>query len=133
MTPRGRHLCLPLAAGLTVASLLVRAGGLAGATTVTSAAQTGREVYRQYCGQCHALKVALAAGFGQGGRLGTYGGPSFNQLRVPYAMSIQAVTEPTGGHERVTKKIDQRQLVTVARYIATVTRDHPVPAFPTDG
>jgi mono/diheme cytochrome c family protein len=133
MTTRARPLCLPLAASVTVASLLIHSGGVAGARTVTPAVQTGREIYRQYCGQCHALKVALAAGFGQGGRLGTYGGPSFNQLRVPYAMSIQAVTEPTGGHERVKKKINQLQLVTVARWVATVTRNHPVPAFPTDG
>jgi hypothetical protein len=109
-------------------SIVLWADARAGASTAPAASGSG--IYRLYCGHCHALKAALAAGFGQGN---TDGGPSFNQLRVSYAMSIQAVTEPTGGHEKIMKKIAPRQLVLVARYIAAVTKTHPIPAFPTDG
>jgi mono/diheme cytochrome c family protein len=89
----------------------------------------GKALYRQYCGKCHALSVALAAGFGS--KANPLGGPSFNSLRVPYSYSIQAVSEPTGGHERL--KLTPKQLITVAKYIAAVTAHHPIPASPTDG
>lgn len=102
-----------------------------GSSTVP--ASLGRQLYRQYCGKCHALAVALSAGFGSQNGLGTNGGPSFNNLRVPVAMSIVAVTEPTGGHELVSRKIKAKQLAEVATYIATATRDHPILATSTDG
>jgi mono/diheme cytochrome c family protein len=96
---------------------------------------TGRQLYRKFCGQCHALNAANAAGFGSNNSngLGELGGPSFNELRVPYSFSVTAVVEPTGGHEVVKKKITAKQLRAVAEYIAKVTRKHPVPAFPTSG
>ena len=96
---------------------------------------TGRQLYRKFCGQCHALSAANAAGFGSNNSngLGELGGPSFNALRVPYSFSVTAVVEPTGGHEVVKKKITAKQLRAVATYIAKVTRNHPVPAFPTSG
>jgi mono/diheme cytochrome c family protein len=96
---------------------------------------TGRKLYRQFCGKCHALDAALSAGFGSSSKFGfgEYGGPSFNALRVPYAFSVSAVATPTGGHEKVRTKIGARQLKQVAAFIAQVTRDHPVPAKPTDG
>jgi len=95
----------------------------------------GRQLYRKFCGQCHALAPAHAAGFGSAkkGGLGDLGGPSFNQLNVPYKFSISAVTEPSGGHELVKKRITTRELHQVAQYIAKTTSHHPVPAFPTDG
>ena len=95
----------------------------------------GRQLYRKFCGQCHALSAANAAGFGSNtkGGFGDLGGPSFNELRVPYAFSVTAVVEPTGGHEVLKKKITAKQLHAVAAYIARVTRNHPVPAFPTSG
>jgi mono/diheme cytochrome c family protein len=96
---------------------------------------TGRQLYRKFCGQCHALSAANAAGFGSNNSngLGDLGGPSFNELRVPYSFSVTAVVEPTGGHEVVKKRITTKQLRAVATYIAKVTRNHPVPAFPTSG
>ncbi len=96
---------------------------------------TGRKLYRQFCGKCHALDAALSAGVGSSNKfgLGEYGGPSFNTLRVPYAFNVSAVTIPTGGHEKVKAKITTKQLHTVAAFIAWVTRHHPVPAKPTDG
>ena len=106
----------------------------------SSAAKTddlvvGRQLYRKFCGQCHALSAANAAGFGSNskGGFGSLGGPSFNELRVPYGFSVDAVVQPTGGHEVVKKKITAKQLHAVAAYIARVTRNHPVPAFPTSG
>jgi mono/diheme cytochrome c family protein len=96
---------------------------------------TGRSLYRQFCGKCHALDQALSAGFGSSNKFGfgEYGGPSFNVLRVPYAFSVTAVTLPTGGHEKVKAKITSKQLHRVAAFIAQVTRTNPVLAKPTDG
>ena len=94
----------------------------------------GRQLYRHFCGQCHALAKALSAGFGNNTKgVGGNGGPSFNQLRVPCTFSIQAVTEPTGGHELVRTKITSNELGKVATFIATETRGNPIPALPTDG
>jgi len=104
------------------------------ASTATGVLATGRQLYRQFCGKCHALSAALAAGFGESTNgFGTLGGPSFNELDVPYHYSITAVTLPTGGHEVVRKKITAPQLIRVATYIARVTKGNPIPALPTDG
>jgi mono/diheme cytochrome c family protein len=128
------------------ASIVVALSAAAGATRSHAAASstaaapstalvTGRKLYRQFCGKCHALDEALSAGFGSNGKfgLGEYGGPSFNELRVPYSFSVSAVTLPTGGHEKVRTKISSKQLHQVAAFIADVTRKNPVPAKPTDG
>jgi len=94
----------------------------------------GKSLYRRYCGQCHALSAALAAGFGNnGGGLGRDGGPSFNDLRVPFSYTIAAMTEPTGGHEIVSKRMKPSDLRAVATYLARVTIRNPLPALPTDG
>ena len=47
--------------------------------------------------------------------------------------AFTAVTEPTGGHELVRKKISYKELSTVAAYIAKATSHNPLPALPTDG
>ena len=52
---------------------------------------------------------------------------------MPSPYSIAAVTEPTGGHELLAKKITMAQLIKVSKYVATVTSGHPLPALPTDG
>jgi mono/diheme cytochrome c family protein len=117
------------------ASIVAWFPGVGSSAAKTDDLATGRQLYRKFCGQCHALNVANAAGFGSNnkGGLGSLGGPSFNELRVPYDFSVTAVVEPTGGHEVVKKKITAKQLRAVAAYIARVTRNHPVPAFPTSG
>jgi mono/diheme cytochrome c family protein len=123
-----------LLAASVVGSTHALAKAASGTPTATSLA-TGRALYRQFCGKCHALNAALAAGFGSGKKdgLGTYGGPSFNELRVPYASNVTAVTLPTGGHERLRTKISHQQLHNVSLWIARVTRNHPIPALSTDG
>ena len=94
----------------------------------------GKALYRTYCGKCHALTAALAAGFGSsGGGLGEEGGPSFDELRIPVSYTITAITEPTGGHERVRTRLSSRQLAAVASWLARTTSRHPLPALPTDG
>jgi mono/diheme cytochrome c family protein len=94
----------------------------------------GRDLYRKFCGQCHAFKAARAVGFGSNkSGLGKLGGPSFDELRIPYAISVRHVTQPTGGHEGVRTKITLKQLHVVATFIATRTRHNPIPALPTDG
>lgn len=121
------------------ATLVASTRSLAHATPSATVAQadllTGRQLYRKFCGPCHALTEALAAGFGSDNKngFGKLGGPSFNELRVPYAFSVQAVTEPTGGHEILRHKITSKELHVVARWLAKATRTNPVPAYPTDG
>jgi mono/diheme cytochrome c family protein len=129
-------LCAILASVLAVSAVAVTRS-LAAATLVpspaTSSVAVGKQLYREFCGQCHALTAALSAGFGNKSGLGANGGPSFNNLRVPDALSIDAVAEPTGGHELLKTKIDWKQLTEVATYIARVTRSNPIPATLTDG
>lgn len=117
-------------------SIIASTGALAASTPapVPVKPATAVQLYRQYCGQCHALAAALSAGFGSGkNNLGANGGPSFNNLRVPYATSVMAVAEPTGGHEVVKTRISWKQLTEVATYIAKTTAKNPIPALPTDG
>jgi mono/diheme cytochrome c family protein len=129
-------LCL-LVLPLIAVSLVISARSLAtaspSAATATGETAAGKQLYREFCGQCHALAQALAAGFGSDKGLGTNGGPSFNDLRVPFALSIVAVTEPTGGHEALSSKISFKQLNEVASYLARVTSHNPIPATSTDG
>ena len=120
---------------LAAATTRSHASARSSAAAPSTALLTGRKLYRQFCGKCHALDAALSAGFGSNSKLGfgEYGGPSFNELRVPYSFSVSAVTIPTGGHEKVRTKISSKQLHQVAAFIAQVTRKNPVPAKPTDG
>src|SRR5205085_2756071 len=95
--------------------------------------ETGKRLYRKYCGQCHALTVALAAGFGSNNGLGTDGGPSFDTLRVPFNLSVLAVTQPFIGHERLVHKMTWTEVKEVSRFVETVTKRHSVLARPIDG
>ncbi len=95
--------------------------------------ELGKQLYRKYCGQCHALTEALAVGSGSYHGLGTDGGPSFTNLDVPFALSIDAVTEQFGGHELVVKKIDWKQLKQVSSFVAIATKTHPYLARISDG
>jgi mono/diheme cytochrome c family protein len=103
------------------------------ALPATNELTVGKQLYREFCGECHALALALSAGFGNAHGLGPNGGPSFNNLRVPYALSVDAVAEPTGGHEILRTKITMKELTEVATYIARVTHDNPILATETDG
>ena len=110
-----------------------------GATSTKADAQApsqlaiGKQLYRKYCGQCHALAQALAAGFGSDKGLGTDGGPNFNNLKVPFNLSIVAVTEQFGGHELVVKRMTWDQLNQVAAFTATATKFNPYLARISDG
>jgi mono/diheme cytochrome c family protein len=137
MTPRQLScvvVALALAFSAVAASRSVASASPSAAPATVDLA-TGRTLYRQFCGKCHALDVALSAGFGSSTKFGfgEYGGPSFNTLRVPYAFSVNSVAQPTGGHEKVKTKMTAKQLHTVAAWIAQVTRRHPILAKPTDG
>ncbi len=135
-----RLIATPLCAGVVAAAVgsgavaLTHAGAVtaSGATPSTLTATT--KLYREYCGQCHALSQALSAGFGSNSNgLGSNGGPSFNDLRVPYELSIAAIAEPTGGHETVKRRVSWKQLTEIAAYVAKVTAHNPILATPTDG
>lgn len=137
VTPR-LTVCLMLS---TLLAVSVAASALAfatspGATTTraTTAPATGRQLYRKFCGQCHSFAAARSVGFGSNKNgLGKLGGPSFNELRIPYAVSVRHVTQPTGGHEALRTRITAKQLHTVAAFIAKETAGNPIPALPTDG
>src|SRR5689334_12745890 len=83
LSPRLR-LVVFLATGVAV---LASAAGVwaANRTTGSSGVQgnvvAGKKAYRTYCGQCHALAEALAAGFGAENKFGQDGGPAFNELK----------------------------------------------------
>jgi mono/diheme cytochrome c family protein len=106
---------------------------VAAGTGAPTQLEVGKQLYRKYCGQCHALIAALAAGFGSDKGLGTDGGPSFNNLRVPYNLSIVAVTEQFGGHELVVKKMTWEQLGQVAKFVQIATAKNPYLARISDG
>jgi len=127
---------IPLVVGLAAVPATY---SLAATRSTASASQSpsqnviGKQLYRQFCGQCHALAQALSAGFGSDNGLGQYGGPSFNNLRVSYDLTIVAVTEQFGGHEEVVKRMTWQQLDEVASYLAAATKENPYPARRLDG
>src|SRR4051812_29179031 len=112
MVFRGLTVRLRLAALCSIAAVMTAVlvgvavgAGPSGRAAVPNKLELGKQLYRKYCGQCHALQAALAAGFGSDKGLGQDGGPSFNDLKVPYNLSIVAVTEQFGGHELVVKRM----------------------------
>jgi mono/diheme cytochrome c family protein len=130
-----RLVAASLAVGVVAAAcavLAVAAVGTAPTTGVPLGLKGGKQLYRKYCGQCHALSAALAAGFGSDKGLGQDGGPSFNRLRVPFNLSVVAVTTPFAGHERVNSKLTWGEVNQVANYVATVTKTHTALAQPID-
>jgi mono/diheme cytochrome c family protein len=136
MTPNVRlALLLSVAWGLASVSAgyAVRAGGTDAGAVAPVDAKLGKHLYREYCGQCHSLTQALAAGFGSNNGLGQDGGPSFDTLRVPFNLSVVAVTTPWAGHEVINGKMTWTEVKQVARYVHTVTKDHKRLAQPIDG
>jgi hypothetical protein len=97
--------------------------------------EVGEKAYRQFCGQCHALKEALSVGFGSAKSkgVGEDGGPSFNQLKVSYQMCLASVTMLFGGHEKVVRKMTWQQLKDVSKFVQYATRTHPIVAKFSDG
>src|SRR5689334_3697407 len=93
----------------------------------------GKKAYRTYCGQCHALAEALAAGFGAENKFGQDGGPAFNELKVSASLCISAITELFSGHEIVLKKMNWTQIHDVAAFVEVATKKHPLVAKLTDG
>jgi mono/diheme cytochrome c family protein len=122
-----------VAVGCALAARGSTATHVAAGTGAPTQLEIGKQLYRKYCGQCHALIAALAAGFGSDKGLGTDGGPSFNNLRVPYNLSIVAVTEQFGGHELVVKKMTWDQLGQVAKFVQIATAKNPYLARISDG
>ena len=102
---------------------------------------TGKALYRTYCGQCHALTAADAAGFGSDGGLGQDGGPSFTDLVVPYNLAIVAVTEAgrrgeeigRRGHAIAIRHMTWLELSETANFLAAATATNPRSARLSDG
>ena len=88
--------------------------------------EPAKKLYREFCGQCHALKEALAVGFGSGEKLGPgeHAGPSFDPLRVPWQLSVLAVLGHWDGHDRIMKLMTWDQIYEVACFTQLATRDH---------
>ena len=89
--------------------------------------EQGRTLYRKYCGQCHALKEALAVGFGQA-KLKTDPGPSLNSLRVNWNLCVQAIVLAIGGHETIQSKMSWQEIDAVSSFVEQATKTHPIPA-----
>jgi hypothetical protein len=84
----------------------------------------GRKLYREFCGHCHALKAARAAGFGQPT---TEPGPDFNDVRVTYRRSINAIVESIAGHETISTEMTWQELRDVSKYVHFHTRKNLLP------
>lgn len=124
---------MSLAAATVLTTLVVGAHAAVTPTASPATMADGKRLYRKYCGQCHALRVALAAGFGSNNGLGTDGGPSFDRLRVPFRLSVLAIKQPFIGHEKLVHRMTWTQIRQVSTYVAVVTRNHPTPAQNIDG
>jgi mono/diheme cytochrome c family protein len=135
----GALAALAVAFGSTAAGHALGARGAAGAGGAGEPAagpatlEAGRRLYRKYCGQCHALRAANAAGFGSKPKLGQEGGPSFNTLRVPFALTVWLLTQSSAGHERIAHKLKWTEVRDVATFIASSTKSHSILAQPIDG
>ncbi len=97
--------------------------------------ESGKKIYRQFCGQCHALKEARAVGFGSAKHqgVGEDGGPSLDPLKVSYAMCLASVTMLFGGHEKVVRKMTWKQVKDVSWFVQYATRHHKIVAKYSDG
>ena len=124
---------LASAAGVWAASGSRGATATPAASGVRGNVVAGKRAYRTFCGQCHALDAALAAGFGGENKFGEDGGPSFNELKVSASLCISAITELFGGHEIVLKKMNWTQIHDVAAFVEVATKKHPIVAKLTDG
>ena len=130
---------LPMVAVLAGVGVGCALGGSAAPKTTGTALSDrlaiGKALYRTYCGQCHALAAVDAAGFGSDNGLGEYGGPSFNDLRVPYNLAIVAVTEMFSprGHAIAVKHMTWQQLSETASFLATATATAPYSARISNG
>ena len=113
--------------------MLASAGGVVASTHIQGNVVAGKKGYRTYCGQCHALAEALAAGFGAENKFGQDGGPSFNELKVSATLCISAITELFGGHEIVLRKMNWTQIHDVSAFVEQATKKHPLVAKLTDG
>jgi hypothetical protein len=129
LTARARLLVI---LALAVALGVPAAYGSSSATPVapTAAARKakdaeGRQLYRKYCGQCHAFKPARAVGFGQD-KLKTDPGPSFDSLRVPYSLSVNAIVLAIGGHETIYEKMSWKQLYDVSKWLDANTKSNKI-------
>ena len=122
-------------AALIVAVLASAAGVWASTRSSSTVGDVvaGKKAYRTYCGQCHALDEALAAGFGGENKFGEDGGPAFNALKVSASLCISAITELFGGHEIVLKKMNWTQIHDVSAFVEKATKKHPLVAKLTDG
>ena len=131
--PRSGRVGVLLAVALAVAVSGATALGSSSPPVSPATLAAGKKLYRTYCGQCHALTAARAAGFGSNKGLGTDGGPSFNPLRVPFELSVLAIRQPFIGHEAIYRKMKWNQIRTVSIFVASATKDHPILAQAVDG
>lgn len=99
---------------------------------VTGQVPPGEMLFRQDCSMCHALSAATFCCGGSNNGLGTNGGPSFNNLRISYGLTISTVFGDTDGHEALSKKLTWRQLTTIAKYLSAVTEHNAATPTPDD-
>ena len=139
MSPRTRLalFCAVAATSLGSAAAVWAATSSHAAAATSSKSQynivAGKQDYRTYCGQCHALAAALAAGFGGVGKFGEDGGPSFDNLKVSAGLCIIAITEQFGGHEVIIRKMNWTQIHDVSAFVQAATINHPIVAKISDG
>jgi mono/diheme cytochrome c family protein len=115
---------------LAVALVTPAAYGLAHKQAAQTPARLdgGKKLYRQFCGQCHALKEARAVGQGTAKKgknaFGEDGGPSFDDLRVSAHLSLLAVTGVWDGHAKIMTLMTRAEIKLVSQWLESATRDH---------
>jgi hypothetical protein len=85
----------------------------------------GRKLYRKWCGQCHVFKPARAVGFGQD-KPNADPGPSFDYLRVPWGLSVNAIVLAIGGHETLYLEMSWQELYDVSKWLDTKTKHNKI-------
>ena len=139
MSPRVRLAVFCAVAATTLGSAAAVWASTSSHTTASSATKAsynivaGKKDYREFCGQCHALAAALAAGFGAQNKFGQDGGPSFDDLRVSYSLSVNAITGSFAGHEIIVRRMNWTQIYDVSAFVQAATIKHPTVAKISDG
>ena len=95
----------------------------------------GKKLYRQFCGQCHALKEARAVGFGAAKRASTASsaGRASTSSSVTAQQSLLAITGVWDGHSKVMTLMTRAEIKLVSEYVQAATKDHKYKAsLPSD-
>lgn len=84
----------------------------------------GKQLYRELCAQCH---VFAQSGLGNYADSGEFRGPSFNNLKVSYDLTVVSLTEGYApvGHQLAVRRMTWADLNDIAAWLAAATKNNP--------